>query len=75
MSSQLEYEGGMKDCKPSVLQLLNECILVDLEMVFLTLIDFRELEIVLLLGVGRKSILFCQISRMLGFPCENFHEG
>lgn len=60
----------MKDYKPSLLQLLNECILVHLEMVLLTLIDFRELEIVLLFGVGRKSIFSCQIYCMLGFPCE-----
>jgi len=44
-------------------------------MVLLTLVDFGELEVVLLFGEGRKSILCCQIYCMLGFPCENFHEG
>ena len=65
----------MKDYKPGLLQLLNECILVNLEMVLLTLIDFRELEIGLFLGVGRKFVVFCQMYCMLGFPRENFHEG
>lgn len=48
----------MKDYKPTLLQLLNEWVLVRLEMVLLTLIDFRELEIVLLFGVERKFYYF-----------------
>lgn len=65
----------MKDYKPSLLQLLNECILVNLEMVPLTLIDFRESEVVLLFGLGRKSVFFWQIYCMFGFPCKKVHVG
>lgn len=35
----------MQGYKPSLLELLNKCILVDLQIVLLTLIDFRELSL------------------------------
>lgn len=49
----------MKDYKPILLQLLNECMLAHLEMIFLTPIDFSEWELVLLSGVRRQCIIFC----------------
>lgn len=62
----------MKDCKRSLLQLLDECILVNFDMVLLALIDFREQQIGLLFGVGESLFCFSTSTSCWVFRVEIF---
>lgn len=63
----------MKDYKPILLQLLNECTLAHLETIFLTTIDFSKWELVVWSEEAVHYFLF-QTYYVLGLPCKTSHE-